>query len=183
MTTAETEPTTTAKDRTKRRAILVALAALVAVALAVSAGYFAWINAYDQSASTLQAESGSYEDMLARLNEQAEQSRLWISAATTVRVDSATGTCTAGTAEAPVSVLDNVEQNNKAIAYTITLDDGTVVYESGLIEPGQSIESPVLSTVPAPGTYQATATAQGYDNQTHAPTGGTVAAEITMTVI
>lgn len=174
------------QKRTKRKAITAAVAALIALALlalAIGAGYYVWTDAYDQSASRLQVVDGSQEDIVSLLNERAEQSRLWISAAGIMRVDSATGSCTAGTVEAPVSVLDNLEENNKDIAYTITLEDGTVIYESGLIEPGQSIESPVLTTIPNPGTYQVTATAQGYDRETHAPTGGTVAAQITMTVV
>jgi hypothetical protein len=108
------------------------------------------------------------------------------------------GTCYAtSTNGEPLSVLDNITDNSKDIKYTFYLGDlkgsdstnaegegqnTQAIYESGLISPGQSIESPILTTVPSSGVYDVTVTAQGYDVDTHTADGGTVSAAVTMIV-
>jgi hypothetical protein len=152
---------------------------------------------YDSTASTLKAVTGSYEDTIAELNAETEASRLWISVSNTIHVRS-DGTCYAtSTNGESLSVLDNITDNSKDIKYTFYLGDlkgsdsadaegegstAQVIYESGLISPGRSIESPVLATVPSSGVYDVTVTAQGYDVATHTADGGTVSAAVTMIV-
>lgn len=174
----------TCAPQTKRKCIVLALLIALVLAAASFATYMAMnANPYDQSASTLQTYNGTHDEIVAQLDEITRASQLWIAVASSIQVDAATGTCSIpSSGDDGEEVLSNIDKNTKDLTYTITLDDGTVVYESGLIAPGQSLVNPVLTTIPASGTYAAVATAQGYDPETHEPTGGTVAAEITMTV-
>lgn len=95
----------------------------------------------------------------------------------------ATDTCYATDKDGnKITVLDNREENSRDISYTVTLEDGTEIYQSEIIKPGDGIESPKLSQHLEPGTYSIIATAQGYDAESHNAAGGTVAAQSTLVV-
>ena len=118
-----------------------------------------------------------------QLDEEAMKSRLWVSVANTIYADSATDTCYATDKDGnKITVLDNREENSRDISYTVTLEDGTAIYQSEIIKPGDGIESPKLSQHLEPGTYSIIATAQGYDAESHNAAGGTVAAQSTLVV-
>jgi hypothetical protein len=175
------------KKRKKLLLLLLLLLLFVVVAMAVVFGILNR-NIYDTKASSISNSNQSYDEIVAELNEKTEASRLWISVANTFRVKP-NGEAYAQTSEGtPVSVLDNIERNTKDIKYIFYLDndDGTEarqIYESGLIAPGQSIVNPEvdISGLSA-GTYEITVTAQGYDTESHQPTGGKVSAQVTMIV-
>ena len=89
-----------------------------------------------------------------QLDEEAMKSRLWVSVANTIYADSATDTCYATDKDGnKITVLDNREENSRDISYTVTLEDGTEIYQSEIIKPGDGIESPKLSQHLEPGTY------------------------------
>lgn len=111
-----------------------------------------------------------------QLDEEAMKSRLWVSVANTIYADSATDTCYATDKDGnKITVLDNREENSRDISYTVTLEDGTEIYQSEIIKPGDGIESPKLSQHLEPGTYSIIATAQGYDAESHNAAGGAAA--------
>ncbi len=173
-------------ERKKRPIVLLVLFAAIA-AIAASAAFIALPlsqqDPYDAAARNASGAETSYDDMVAELDESAQRSRLWISVASSMRADAETGTARAFDAHGEqVSVLDNRAENIFDIKYTFTLDNGTVIYESSLIRPGQSIESPVLQERLAPGAYDVTVVAQGYDVASHNAVGGTVAAHATLNV-
>lgn len=163
------------KRRKKTVVVVSTLIALIA-ALAV-----AWVclNPYDAQQSAIVNASS---DIQQQIDESTEKSRLWISVASTVSVDAETMECSAVNGDTAISVLDNLEANHVDVTYTITLEDGTQVYQSDLIAPGSSIAKPVLTTELAPGSYNAVATAQGFDPETHQSIGGSVSAEIILSV-
>jgi hypothetical protein len=51
--------------------------------------------------------------------------------------------------------IGNPEENNAGFYATVELEDGTVLYESPLLEPGQGISDLPLLTSPEKGTYNA----------------------------
>ena len=68
--------------------------------------------------------------------------------------------------------FNNIPGNHVDQKLTITLDDtGEVVYESGAISPGQSIQYITLNRELDPGAYSATATVTGYDRESHEKAG------------
>lgn len=171
------------KQKNKRSKKAVAVLCLLFLFIVGGIAFFLFRDPYDGSASTISKANASYEDIVAELDKRTEESRLWISVASTISCDSETGECTAHNSEGTtVSVIDNVEQNNKDMSYTFYLEDGSVIYESDLIQPGQSIERPVLDQDLTPGTYNITVTAQGYDVESHKAVGGTVNAQVTLNV-
>lgn len=168
------------KKRSKKPFVIGGIALLIIAGIIAAVLMF---NPYDDQASSIKNADGSYDEIVAQLDEETEKSRLWISVANTIHVDADTDICSAvGSDGEPSSVIDNLEQNNKDIKYAFTLDDGTVIYESDLIQPGKSIEEPKLSQHLDPGAYNVTVVAQGYDVNTHAATGGTVSAQVLMEV-
>ena len=156
----------------------IAIFALVAAITAVLL-----FSPYDQNASSLKNANGSYDDIVAQLDEETEKSRLWISVANTINVNADTNVCSAIDSNGNLtSVIDNLEQNNMDIKYTFVLDDGSIIYESDLIQPGQSIEQPQLIQHLDPGSYNTTVVAQGFNVDNHAATGGTVSAQVLLQV-
>jgi hypothetical protein len=181
------------EDKKKRRKILlILLLLLLLLAGALGGAYLYNQSLYDNSASALRDVSDV--DTAADTEDLTEASRLWISVSNEIHVR-ADGTCyaTNKSGEA-ISVIDNIDKNSRDIKYTFTVDDVSegesgdasfddqVVYESGLITPGQSIEEPVLASIPTTGTYDVTVSAQGYDADSHKAEGGTVSASVTMIV-
>ena len=76
--------------------------------------------------------------------------------------------------------IQNVEANHFDCVVTITLEDGTQVYKSGGLSPGQELRTIELSTSLSNGTYEATALFEIYDiNESHTKAGQT-ASKITL---
>lgn len=59
----------------------------------------------------------------------------------------------AGTTEQSVN-LYNPEQNSCYFKMSILLSDRTVLWESGLVEPGKAIYNLTLNQIPSAGTYE-----------------------------
>lgn len=165
------------KGNKKRIAIIaVVVAALIAAGIAA----FLLLSPHEPEASSIKDAATTTQE---QLDEEAMKSRLWISVANTIYADSATDTCYATDKDGnKITVLDNREENSRDISYTVTLEDGTEIYQSEIIKPGNGIESPKLSQHLEPGIYSIIATAQGYDAESHNAAGGTVAAQSTLVV-
>lgn len=165
------------QQKGKRKiAIAVAVAAVVIAAIAA----FFLLAPHDTEGSSIKDGNGVSQ---AQLDDEAMKSRLWVSVATSISCDSGTGTCYATDKDGnAITVLDNREENTRGIVYSMALEDGTVIYESGLIEPGEGIESPKLTEHLDPGTYNVVVTAQGHDVESHKAVGGTVSAQTTLVV-
>lgn len=58
--------------------------------------------------------------------------------------------------------IGNPEENTCYLQATLQLEDGTVLYESGLLEPGTGFEQIELSQTLEAGTYEAMVHYQGY---------------------
>lgn len=167
----------------KKKIIIIILLLIILIAAGIGAFLFFNNNQdqYDTGASSISNATGNYEDIVNELNAKTEASRVWISVANTIHVKSDGVTCYAQSNEgSDITVLDNIEDNTRDLKYTLTLEDGTVIYESGLIKPGEGIAAPILAQKLDAGTYTVTATAQGYEDQK--ASGGTVAAQVTMIV-
>lgn len=148
--------------------------------IAVVVAAFLLLSPHEPEASSIKDAATTTQE---QLDEEAMKSRLWISVANTIYADSATDTCYATDKDGnKITVLDNREENSRDISYTVTLEDGTEIYQSEIIKPGNGIESPKLSQHLEPGTYSIIATAQGYDAESHNAAGGTVAAQSTLVV-
>ena len=154
------------KGNKKRIAIIaVVVAALIAAGIAA----FLLLSPHEPEASSIKDAATTTQE---QLDEEAMKSRLWISVANTIYADSATDTCYATDKDGnKITVLDNREENSRDISYTVTLEDGTEIYQSEIIKPGNGIESPKLSQHLEPGTYSIIATAQGYDAESHNAAG------------
>lgn len=58
--------------------------------------------------------------------------------------------------------IGNPEENTCYLQATLQLEDGTVLYESGLLEPGMGFEQVELNQMLEAGTYEALVHYQGY---------------------
>lgn len=173
------EQANTDRNKGNRKRIAV-MAAIAAALIAAGIAAFFLLAPHDTEGSSIKDGNGVSQ---AQLDEEAMKSRLWVSVATSISCDSASGTCHAtGKDGNTITVLDNREENTRGIVYTMALEDGTVIYESGLIEPGEGIESPKLTEHLDPGTHNVIVTAQGHDVESHKAVGGTVSAQTTLVV-
>lgn len=78
--------------------------------------------------------------------------------------------------------IQNVEANHFDCIVTVTLDDGTQIFKSGGIAPGQELKIVNLDVSLEKGTYEATALFEIYDiNEAHTKAGQT-ASKITLYV-
>ena len=154
----------------KKRITIIAV--VVAAIIAVVVAAFLLLSPHEPEASSIKDAATTTQE---QLDEEAMKSRLWVSVANTIYADSATDTCYATDKDGnKITVLDNREENSRDISYTVTLEDGTEIYQSEIIKPGDGIESPKLSQHLEPGTYSIIATAQGYDAESHNAAGGIV---------
>lgn len=176
------------KEKKDNKKIIV-LILLILLLLAACAGIFMLnqnqVNnpGYDDNASSLSWTNASDEEVQAELDRRTEESKMWISVAATSKVLKDTNQLSAkNTKNQDIPVVSNLTENTRDIKYTFTLEDGTVLYESGLIKPGESIQTPEVQNKPASGVYDVTVTAQGYNTETHQPQGGPLNAIIKIVV-
>lgn len=166
----------------KKKVVIIALTGLVLLIGCVVACCI-FLQPYDKAASSISYISDSEEEAQRLLNAKTENSRLWISVASNCRIEQGSNAISAtNNKNEPISVLNNLSENTRDIAYTITLSDGTVLYESDLIKPGQSITKPEITNRPRAGEYEAVVTAQGFDCETHKELGGPLSATVSLTV-
>ncbi len=176
--TEETEEKEKKDGKRKKRIAMIAMIVAALVAAGIAA-YFL-LNPYDNTASSIKNAQGTTQE---ELDQQARDSQIWISVSNNITCDSATDTCSATDKDGnAVTVIDNLSDNHRDLTYTFALEDGTVIYESDLITPGNGIEQPKLTKHLDPGSYNITVTAQGHDVDSHTAVGGTVAAQVTLVV-
>lgn len=176
--TEETEEKEKKDGKRKKRIAMIAIIVAALVAAGIAA-YFL-LNPYDNTASSIKNAQGTTQE---ELDQQARDSQIWISVSNNITCDSATDTCSATDKDGnAVTVIDNLSDNHRDLTYTFALEDGTVIYESDLITPGNGIEQPKLTKHLDPGSYNITVTAQGHDVDSHTAVGGTVAAQVTLVV-
>ena len=154
------------KGRKKRFALIAAILALLALlliglAMCHGCGGDSWLdpNAHDGS------YAGKTQDQIvADLNAQVKEGMMNISVATVMQGK-------AGSPEVNVR-FENIEANHWDQKCTLTLDEtGEVLWQSGAISPGQSIDNAKLSRSFDAGSYPVTATVTGYDRDTHEEKG------------
>jgi hypothetical protein len=177
-----------AQHKKRRRLLPLLLIFLILVAAALAAAWVfrdAWLPSSDSASTTDDSwydsgmTIGSYEgetvdEIQAELDKTVAENEMNVSCAPIVTVDASTGV-------AEVRV-ENIAANHVDQRFTITLSDGTVLYSSGAVAPGNHVQSITLETVPASGTSDATITFQGYDSDTHTAKGGTVSVQVQLVV-
>ncbi|WP_165252913.1 hypothetical protein [Adlercreutzia sp. ZJ304] len=169
---APTQPSKNAK----RTIILVLGVVVVAIAIWVLVWLFACNGSslIDPNAQTGQAPYKSEEEMQAELDRVVEEGMFNISIASVIPFANGTSDGTA--------YIENVPGNRYNMQVTITDDsDGSVLYESGVLEPNQFIEKITLTRDLEPGSYPATATFTALDENTYEEVGQ-AAAKITLNV-
>jgi hypothetical protein len=129
---------------------------------------------YDGGMTIGSYEGKSQEDIEAALNAQVKEGEMNITCAPVINVDSSTR-------QADIR-MENIEANHVDQKFTITSEDGTVLYQSGAVSPGNHIQTVTLDSVPSAGTHNVTVTFQGYDRDTHKAKGGTAAFSVQLVV-
>lgn len=149
----------------KKKKLLIILIILVVAACGIGAYFFMngddW---YDGNAQYGSYEGKSQEEIIAALNAQVKDGYMNLSIANTIVFED-------GASEGEARI-ENIEANTRDQKVTITLDEtGEVLYESGAIAPGEYIQTITLNRALEAGTYDATATFDGYDRETHEKKG------------
>lgn len=170
-----THLTGSSHTKSRRRLVLIVLA-LVTVTLGLllllrPATDDGW---YDKGMSIGSYEGKSATEIQAELDRQVAEGEMEVSVAPTIRVDGTTGVATVR--------MENSPKNRRDQKFSVTLDDGTLIYQSGAVPPGSHLQTVELTTVPAIGTHEATVTFQGYDRITHEEVGGSVGASVSVVV-
>lgn len=78
--------------------------------------------------------------------------------------------------------IGNPEENTCYLQATLQLEDGTVLYKSGLLEPGKGFEQIELNQTLEAGTYEALVHYQGYSMQEERSQLNSVDSAFTLTV-
>lgn len=179
-----------------------AVLAVLAAAVLLCMGIFLWgrhgpFTPFDPNATDNLQKPLSEGDMLRELQKAADESafRFKIDSEVTIvqGVTSGNGEevspMPSSEAEAPNSgshqtanwnIINSIE-NTCNMQVTVTGEDGTVLFESRTLQPGEQELSGALQTELAPGTYNAEALAKAIDPETGEVLGN-VTAEITLNV-
>ena len=168
---------TSQKDGTRRKRIFLAVGAAAALLLAVGAAvaFAGGDDWFDPNAEQGFYEGKTEEEIQEDLNRVVGEGMMNISIAGTIRFEDG--------GRVGIARFENIQANHVDQKLTITLaDTGEVIYESGAVAPGYYIEAIEINRDLEPGVYEAVATFQGYDPQTHEPAGGALAATITLAV-
>lgn len=158
----------------KKRALIAVIAfILVLVALIPNCMGFGddW---YDRNAHEGPYKGKSEEQIIADLNALVEEGMMNISIRTIIEFPE--GSTKPGTAN-----IENIAANHVDQKVTITLTSGEIVYQSGAVAPGHSIDTIELNRDLSAGTHDAVATFVGYDTETHEETGQ-LSAEVKLVV-
>lgn len=154
------------KSKKKRR---LAMSAIIAALLALLLAGLAMCHSCGDDWLDPSARDGSYagkthEQIIADLNANVQEGMMNISVATVMQGKEGSDT---------VNVrFENIAANHWDQKCTITLDEtGEVLWQSGAIKPGQSIDDAKLSRTFEAGAYPVTATVTGYDSDTHEEKG------------
>lgn len=130
--------------------------ALLAIVIAAGAGY--WIHTYSKekpdtdSSAYVDPNASAWDDGLDR-PEQIEN-KILIPGYSGAQMN-------AGDSELKLSI-GNPEENTCYLKATLLLEDGTILYESGFLEPGKGVQKVELKQTLAAGVYAALVHYQGY---------------------
>lgn len=168
-----------AQPKKKKKRTLVIILVIV-IAAAAAGGYLLWKNGQDNLHKDLTALEGqlpykSQEDIEKALNTIVDEGMFNISINQNPVFKDGQSEGTMG--------IENIPGNQYMMQVTVTRDDnGEVVYESGLIDPGYYIEKATLKTPLPAGEYQCTAVFTAYDMETDKQIG-TAGANVKITVL
>ena len=160
-------------------AVLAALAAAVLLCM----GIFLWrrhgpSTPFDPNATNNFQKPLSEGEMLRELQKAADESAFRFKMDSEVTVVEAPDSGSHQTAN--WNIINSIE-NTCNMQVTVTGEDGTVLFESRTLQPGEQELSGALQTELAPGTYNAEALAKAIDPETGEVLGN-VTAEITLNV-
>jgi len=168
----------------RRRTIPLVLLSLVLVMAAFIVAWALYTNStqnkvadnswYDSGMTIGSYEGATPEEIQAELDKQVAENEMNVSCAPVVSVEAKTGV-------AEVRVY-NIAANHVDQRFTIALSDGTILYTSGAIAPGNHVQTVAFTTIPSVGSYDATITFQGYSSDTHVARGGTVSVQVKLMV-
>ena len=168
------------QPKKKKKKTLVIILVIVIAAAAVFGGYMLWKSGQDKLHKDIAALEGqlpykSQEDIEKALNTIVDEGMFNISINQNPIFENGESEGTMG--------IENIPGNLYMMQVTVTRDDnGEVVYESGLIDPGYYIEKATLKTPLSAGEYQCTAVFTAYDMET-ANQIGTAGANVKITVL
>lgn len=172
------------KDKKSSNKHYIVIIIVLLIALCSVGGYFGYTTFFaggDTSAATIgkTSEDESKEDIIKRLNEETEKSRLWISAASIIKCKNDGVSCYCDDNK---SILDNIEDNeDKNICYKILDENNEVIFKSEVLKPGESIYELTLDKKLDSGTHDVTVVAQRINEDGNA-SGGTVNATVQIEV-
>jgi hypothetical protein len=162
------------------------LAGIVAVSLAVYAGIVGYFANREPYTSSIMQQTASDAETVSYLNELTQDSKLWISVASSMKSDDGSLVYAQSATGSYLTVLDNLAanaENGKNIVYTLTRQDtGETLFTTAELKPGDSLETISLATPLEAGVYACEATAQAYSSSEHAPVGGPLVAEFVLYV-
>lgn len=160
----------------KKKTILLVIAACLLVA-ALSAGFMYWFlnreDFFDENATDGQLPFKTAKEIQAELDRRIAESAFAISINTRPEFEN-------GKAEGRLAI-ENVPNNHYNMRVAITLEDGTKIYQSGALKPGQYILDDTLDKNLKKGTYKATATFTAYEIENNRQKGQ-AAAEMEITI-
>lgn len=160
----------------RRIALALAAAALIALSLLAVSKCSSPGDWFDPSAREGSYSGKTEEQIVADLNKTVAEGMMNISIASTIAFDQGDGVT--GRAR-----IENIQANHFDQKVVLSLDDtGEVIWESGAIAPGYSIDEITANRALEPGAYDATATFSGFDPETHEETGGKLAAQVKLAV-
>lgn len=160
-----------ANRRKPMRSAMAVCAALLLTVGIIAAGPPIFSGLQTQGASIGAAEEGkSEEEIKADLAAKVEEGMMNVSMASTVTVDA--------DMTARIDAV-NIAQNHLDQKLTITAEDGTELFTSPVISPGEGIETARFAGSVPDGRSMATAVFTGYDPATR-QAAGSIALEITL---
>ncbi len=151
--------------------------AAIAIILALVFAVFMFMNstqASNRGGAAGQLEGKTPQEIQAELDKVVGEGMFNISIASAVEFAD-------GTSEGEVKI-ENSPANRYLMQVDMMLEDGTVIYESPILEPNYHIQTAKLSEDLDPGTYEVTAVFYALDPNTEQEVGQ-AAAQVTITVL
>jgi hypothetical protein len=140
------------KNNTKKKRILIGLGVLLLIAAGVLAWRLWFAPSGDGPAGNIDPNAAAWDDQLSAPT--AAQGSIQIPGYTAAAMHAGD--------DSLALRIGNPAENTCYLQATLKLEDGTVLFTSGLLEPGTGFETVPLSQQLSPGTYSAYVHYQGY---------------------